>query len=172
MAKKIDAALWIAGKAQADLHGEKLIAEKIVQNLLHKNGQQRGTSRKDLTIHDVSRETGVPATTIRYWDKVGLISAGRSAENNYRLFSAEHVKRILTIYALKFSVYAGHQKHSIERIREDLKKFDYNDRNRIAAMTSGIGQYLNQVNRALIKGISALYHLCRQVEANQFDKLI
>jgi hypothetical protein len=141
------------------LHGEKIISEKIVMNLgcigeqevklptslgcideqetrfptslLHKNSLNINTNQKLLTINDVSRETGVPATTIRYWDKVGLISAQRCTVNNYRMFTAEHIRQILIIYALKFSVYANRQKHSIERIRKDLKEFDYNDKNRI-----------------------------------------
>lgn len=172
MTKKIDVALWIANKAQADLHREKIIAEKIVQKLLQKNGKQISTSREKLTINEVSLETGIPATTIRYWDKVGLISVQRSMENNYRLFTEEHVKQILAIYALNFSVYADHQKHSIERIREDLKKFDYTDKNKIAEMTNNISHYLNRVNRAQIKAISALYHLCKQVESNRFEQQI
>lgn len=169
MAKKVDDALWIANKAQTDLHGKKIIAEKIVKNLLHKNDEKISVSHEKLTINDVSQKTGVPTTTIRFWEKVGLIAVQRSIENNYRLFTTEHVKQILTISALKFSVYADHQKHSIERIRDDLKSFDYNDRNRIVVMTNDIEHYLNQVNKAQIKGISALYHLCRQVETNNFD---
>jgi DNA-binding transcriptional MerR regulator len=172
MAKEIDTALWIANKAQVDLYGEKIIAEKIVKNLLRKNKSQHTIGGKKLTINDISRETGVPTTTIRYWDKVGLISAGRSTENNYRIFTAEHVEQILAICALRFSTQVNRQKHSIEQIREGLRAFDYNDLNRIRTMTNGIEQYLNQVNRAQIKGISALYHLCVQVEAGHFDELL
>ncbi len=169
MERKTDEALWIVNKAQADLHGEKIIAEKIVKTLLHKNNEKILVGPRKLTINDISQETGVPTTTIRYWDKVGLISVQRSKENNYRLFTPEHIKLILTIYALKFSVYAAHQKHSIERIREDLKRFDYNDRNKIIAMANDTEHYLNNVNKAQIKGMSALYHLCRQVEMSNFD---
>lgn len=172
MAKEIDVALWIATKAQADLHGEKITAGKIVKNLLHKDELRHSVSYKKLTINDISRETGVPTTTIRYWDKVGLISARRSTENNYRIFTAEHVEQILAICALKFSTQVNRQKHSIERIREDLRTFDYNDRNRISMMIKGIEQYLNHVNRAQIKGIASLYHLWVQVETGHFDELI
>lgn len=87
-------------------------------------------------------------------------------------FAEEHIREILAIYALKFSVYANRRKHSIEGIREELKEFDYNDKGRIEAMTDNIKQYLNQVNRAQIKSLAALYHLCAQVETNQFvDKI-
>lgn len=172
MAKKINSALWMANHAQAELHREKIISKKISLNLLHKAGRPISTKQELMTINDVSRETGIPVTTIRYWDKVGLISAHRCAGNNYRMFTAEHIRQALVIYALKLSFYANGQKHYIENIKEDLKGFDYNDKSKIKEMTKGIEQYLDQANRDQIKGISALYRLCVQVEANSFDTQI
>lgn len=172
MAIEIDTALWMANKAQADLHGEKMIAGKIVKNLLLKSESKHQMSGKKLTIHDISRETGVPATAIRYWDKVGLITAKRCTENNYRVFEAEHVKQVLAICALKFAARVFRQRHSIKRIREELRSFDYSDKSRISGMVKGIEQYFSQVNRAQIKSISALSRLCDQVEAGRFDEII
>ncbi len=37
------------------------------------------------------------------------------------------------------------------------------------AMKNDIERYLNQVNRAQIKGISALYNLIGQIESNQMN---
>lgn len=170
MAKEMDTALWIVNKKQADLYEEKLITEKIAKSLLHRKDLALHISRNKLSINDVSRETGIPATTIRHWDKIGLITVTRSSENNYRMFTAEHIKQILTIYALKLSVYANHQKYSIEQIREELDTFDYKDRNRILAMVNGIKQHLSKINREQMKAISALYNLCIQVEAGRFDR--
>jgi DNA-binding transcriptional MerR regulator len=62
MVKEIDMALWMANKAQADLYGEKMIAGKIVKNLLLKNESKYQASGNKWTIHDISRETGVPET--------------------------------------------------------------------------------------------------------------
>lgn len=163
IAKRTTAALWLATKAQAELQQEKTISGRATLRLLHQHSKPLDQNQL-LSIHDVSRETGIPATTIRYWDKVGLISAERM-DNNYRVFTAEQVQRILAIYTLKLSVYATHQKHFIERVRKDLQGFDYNDRGRISAMSEGIERYLDQVNRDQIKGIAALYRLCEQVEA-------
>lgn len=68
MAQQTDTARWMATKAQADLYREKKIAEQIVKTLLHKSEFVENTGSRLLTIHEVSQETGVPATTIRYWD--------------------------------------------------------------------------------------------------------
>jgi len=114
----------------------------------------------------------VPVTTIRYWDKVGLISAQRCKANQYRKFTAEHIRQVLTIYALKISARTYGQRHYIERVKEDLKGFDYHDRSRITAMINNIGNYLAQLNRNQIKSISALYRLCVQVELNNFEHLL
>jgi DNA-binding transcriptional MerR regulator len=177
MAKKTDIALWMANKAQADLQQEKKIFEKIVSNLGCIGDQKvkqliLKTNHKLLTINDVSRETGVPATTIRHWDKVGLISSQRCTENNYRMFSSEHIKQILTIYALKLAFQAKHHKHFINLIKEELKEFGYNDKNRILGMKYDIENYLNKVNRAQISSIAALYYLCIQVDRNHFENYI
>lgn len=171
MAKEINKALWMVNKAQAKLHSEKLIVEKMVKNLLNDNNKQVNKNQYKLTIFDLSKETNIPITTIRYWDKVGLISAPR-AENNYRLFSAEHIRQVLLIYALKYAVYSKYRRHSVEKIRQDLETFDYTDVNRITTIISNIETYLSQINRDQISGISALYHLCVQVETNNFDNLV
>lgn len=169
ISKRTSAALWMATKAQAELHQERLISERIVRHLLHKARRPLRNNQQLLTINDVSRETGISATTIRYWDKVGLISAERM-ENNYRMFTAEQVRRVLTIYALKLSVYAAHQRYFIDSIKSDLESFDYNDRPNILKLAKGIEHYLDQVNRDQIKGIAALHRLCDQVEANNYTQ--
>lgn len=172
MAKEIDKALWMTNRSQAKLHSEKLILEKMVKNLLNDNDRQVSKNQNELTINDLSKRTGIPITTIRYWDKVGLISVPRSKNNNYRLFTVEHIKQVLLIYALKYTVYSEYRRHSVEKIRRDLETFDPTDVNRIRTIINNIETYLSQINRAQIKGISALYRLCIQVETNSFDNLI
>src|SRR5207253_10208121 len=50
-----------------------------------------------LPIREVARQTGVNAVTLRAWERrYGLIVPQRTAKG-HRLFSAEHVQRILTI---------------------------------------------------------------------------
>jgi DNA-binding transcriptional MerR regulator len=167
MANNIAAALWMVNQAQADLNREKRIAEKIVLNLVHRNELP---DDRTYSIHQVSQQTGVPATAIRYWDKVGLISVKRERENNYRRFTAQHIRQILTIYALKFSVYGNRRQYSIERVKAELAEFDADDSDRLSAIARDMEQRLAQVNRAQIRGIAALYHLCIQVESGDFGQ--
>lgn len=170
MAHNIDTALWMVNKHQVDLHGDKMISEKIMENLIYKSKSKvdMNTPYRLMTIHDISRETGVPSTTIRYWDKVGLIAAKRGKGNNYRMFTEEHIQEILTIYALKFSIYSNKYYYFVDRVKEELKEFDYNDKKRMITIANDINKYLDKVNRAQISGISALYHLCVQIENGKF----
>ncbi|MDD3172340.1 MAG: MerR family DNA-binding transcriptional regulator [Herbinix sp.] len=172
IAKKINSALWMVNQTQAELNREKIISKKISLNLLCKAVRPISTRQERLTINDVSRESGIPVTTIRYWDKIGLLSAKRCVGNNYRIFTSEHIRQALIIYALKLSFHANGQKHYIDKIKEGLVDFDYNDKSKIKDMTKGIEQYLDQTNRDQIRGISALYRLCVQVESNHFDNQI
>ncbi len=166
--RDINSAFWKVNHFQAKLHEQKMIAEKIVKTLLRDKDKPIIPHQEQYTINEISKKTGVPATTIRYWDKVGLISATRSLENNYRIFHTEHIRQILAIYALKFTVYVDYGRHSIERIRKDLESFDYSDQDRIVKMMGDIHQYLKRVNRGQLKGIAALYQLCCKVEQNEF----
>lgn len=41
------------------------------------------------TVHDVAERVGLPARTVRYYDRIGLVSASARSEAGYRLYSAE-----------------------------------------------------------------------------------
>lgn len=172
MDQKIDAAYWIVNKAQVDLRQEKMILENIIKHLLYREGFKTKIKKNFFTIHDISRETGVPASTIRYWDKVGLISTKRSMENNYRVFTSDHVRQVLAIYALKLSAITNRHRHFVDQVKAEIKDFNYNDQSKIKEMVNGITRYLDKVNGLQIKGIAALYHLCVQVETKSFHDTI
>ena len=54
-----------------------------------------------LTIKDVAKRTGIPATTLRYWGKRGLLDfAARDAAGS-RVFSEDDFEAILIIHTLK-----------------------------------------------------------------------
>jgi DNA-binding transcriptional MerR regulator len=171
MEQKIDAAYWIVNKAQVDLRQEKIISENILKHLFHREGFKTKCKKDLWTIHEISQETGVPVTTIRYWDKVGLISAQR-IENNYRVFTPDHVRQVLAIYALKLSAMNNRHRYFVDQVKEEIKDFNYHDRSKIKEMVNGITLYLDKVNGLQIKGIAALYHLCVQVETKSFHDTI
>jgi DNA-binding transcriptional MerR regulator len=166
MAKQINEALWIANGAQASLQKDKYACEQIKQRFLFK---KKIIKCKEYSIDDVSKATGIIPSTIRYWDKIGLISASRCAANNYRTFTQKNIDEILIIHALKLSMLAKGEKYAVEKIHKELPEIDFDDTDRISAIVASINSYLSARNKAQIRSISALYHLCTQVEQNWYD---
>ncbi|MBU3075823.1 MerR family transcriptional regulator [Clostridium estertheticum] len=170
MTGEIDYALWMMVQAQAKLYQEKLIAEKCIQSLLLDFSSQSFTENSMFTIHEVSVKTGLPVTTIRYWEKVGLITPRRNTENNYRLYQKDEVRQILTIHAIKLTVESKRSRYSVDKVKAQLQDFDYNDKDKVQSTATEIRKYLGIINRGQICGISALHHLCTQVETGEFGR--
>ncbi|MCH8348172.1 MAG: MerR family transcriptional regulator [Proteobacteria bacterium] len=47
-----------------------------------------------IKIGEMSKRTGIPVTTIRYYEKVGLLPAPGRLESGYRLYNRAHLERI------------------------------------------------------------------------------
>jgi DNA-binding transcriptional MerR regulator len=52
---------------------------------------------KPLTIGDVSRRTGLPAKTIRFYEDEALVPRPRRSENGYRIYSERDIGRLAFI---------------------------------------------------------------------------
>lgn len=164
--KKYDEALWIANKAQSDLQKDKFICEQIKARFISK---RKPHLPKEFTVEVLSKTTGIPSSTIRYWDNIGLISASRCADNNYRIFTQRNIDEVLMIQTLKFAMQARGEKYAIQQIRKEMQEMSLSDTNKITAIIASIEKYLSTLNRALIRSVYALYHLCTQIEENSFD---
>jgi DNA-binding transcriptional MerR regulator len=166
MAKQTGEALWMANEAQAALQNDKYVCNQIKQRFLLK---KKLTASKEYSIDAVSKTTGILPSTIRYWDKIGLISASRCESNNYRAFSQTHIDEILMLQALKLSMRARGEKYAVEHIRKELHNFNFDDTAKLSAIITSIENHLMALNRAQIQSICALYHLCNQVEQNKYE---
>lgn len=47
-----------------------------------------------MKIGQVSKQTGIPVETIRYYEKIGLLPEPAREESGYRRYSEDHVKRL------------------------------------------------------------------------------
>ncbi len=168
MEKKQDEALWTANKAQALLHNDKFVCEQIRLRFLQK---KKAALPKEFTIDTVSKLTGINPSTIRYWDKIGLISASRCAVNNYRTFTQTHIDEILMIQALKMAMRARDEKYTVEQIRKEMQEIDFADTDNISSIITGIEKHLAALNRAQIRSVYALFCLCIQDEKGCYDVL-
>lgn len=54
-----------------------------------------------LLIGKLSRQLGIPAHTIRYYERLGLVPPPSRADNSYRVYSKEHEERLIFIQKAK-----------------------------------------------------------------------
>ena len=166
-AGRIDAALWKANQAQADLWHELQIYDKTADILLDRSWQPDSSSR--MSIGEISAATGIPVTTIRYWEKAGLITPERNSHNGYRIYTDAHMRQILTLNAIKLSVRTHRLKHFFQTMQQAYVAFDFTNYASIEAFLEQIRGQLNRMNRMQIRSISALDKLCQQVESGVFE---
>lgn len=50
-----------------------------------------------LTIGQLSKETGLPAKTIRFYEEIGLIAQAPRSENGYRAYSPSRIEELVLI---------------------------------------------------------------------------
>lgn len=157
---EVDSALWIVNNAQAELHKEKLKAEKTIQVLGMEeldNVDARGRKRW-MTIGEVAKETMVPASAIRHWEKSGLLTVSRNGDNGYRKFSPTQIRQILIISTLRTVVW------SLDTIKEVIRELDHNNLEQARRIAKDSLAYLNAVNRSRIRGIRYLYRIIELAE--------
>lgn len=61
----------------------------------------RGMEQKRMTVHEVSRMSGVTIRTLRYYDRIGLLSPASRTEAGYRLYDEAALMRLMRILLLK-----------------------------------------------------------------------
>lgn len=110
-----------------------------------------------LTIKQAASETGLSSSTIRHWEKTGLITTARDPKNGYRLFNRSHIHKIMLLRALRAQVYSPSVVELKNAVAE-MKEEDVQEARKIAMDTL---RYLHQVNGWQMRGVHALYDLCR-----------
>ncbi|MCU6713107.1 MerR family DNA-binding transcriptional regulator [Paenibacillus sp. J5C_2022] len=153
-------ALWLISDSKAQLFRDKTIAEKTIKALesepetllpLHKR-------KKGWTIGEMAEYTLIPASAIRHWEKMGLLTVERDPDNGYRVFSPSNLRQILTIRTLKSAIWSL---DVIKRIIADIDndRLDY----AITAARAAL-DYLNVQNKNQLRGSYYLYRLMQEGE--------
>lgn len=79
------------------------------------------STQSALKIGELSRRSGVSVKTIRYYEELGLVSADRRAEGQFRFFRPEVTTRLLFIKRLQSLGL------SLQKIGECLAIYDHGD---------------------------------------------
>lgn len=86
------------------------------------------------TSHDIEKKMGIPATTLRFWEKKGIILFTGRSGNNTRIYTSNNIEKIKIAQFLKES------------------GFSVNERSRLMSLIqAGDTVSLGKVVKALIK---------------------
>ncbi|WP_292084034.1 MULTISPECIES: helix-turn-helix domain-containing protein [unclassified Brevundimonas] len=114
-----------------------------------------------LSIGELGRRTGTKVETIRYYERIGLLTAPARTEGNYRAYGEEELNR------LSFIRRARDLGFSIEQVRDLLALSDRRDQS-CATVDELTRAHLVEVERkiadleALRRELSALLSQCRK----------
>src|SRR5690554_4587524 len=106
---KVKEACWLVNEVQVNLHHEKRSVEQALQVLEvevleHKklDTYPSKLSKKEwYSIGEAAKELGVAHSTIRHWEKEGLIEPHRDVESGYRNYSRADLRKLLVIRTLR-----------------------------------------------------------------------
>ncbi|MDY0393941.1 MerR family DNA-binding transcriptional regulator [Virgibacillus halophilus] len=150
--KELDAALWIINKAQVANYEDKIIIEQVNnyrENLAHENS---------MTIGEVSLQTNIPASTLRYWEKEGYVHSKRG-DNNYRYFNSYQFIKILLMKLTQNAVYS----HEIIQLKKTIRNLEEYDIEGVKSIVEECQQHLNKRNQEQFHGLYFLYQLCAKL---------
>lgn len=163
---KIHDALWLINKAQVNLYTEKETVQKTVEILDSKYLTEltdipKYRHKNYFTIGEVAKEANVSASSIRHWEKEGLIKPERHKESGFRMYCRSDIKRVLIIRTVQRVVY------SLEIVRDVLSDIDKNNVVQAKDMALRSLQYIDYALVAQVRGIASLQTLLDVVSKEQ-----
>ncbi len=159
-------ALWEVNKIQADLHQRKQLAIKALEILKPDNMESflQKRSKKWYTIGEVEREIDVPATTLRHWEKEGLITPSRNPENGYRQYNHENIRRLLIIRTVQSSVFF------LDTVRDIMNKINQQSITEIRKIMMESLTFMDYQIEQQLRGAHYLYKLIELLKKKGNDK--
>lgn len=148
----VEQALWMINVQQYNIQVEKQRVEEIMR-LIHQTdfSKYRNIQVTDeMKIGEVAVIAGVNPSAIRHWENEGLIRAKRNAENGYRVFTSQELKKIIVLSSLRKTVFF------IESMKQLLEALETHDLTAIERSFKVAIQKLNEQLEKQMKGISEM----------------
>lgn len=148
----VEQALWMINVQQYNIQVEKQRVEEIMR-LIHQTdfSKYRNIQVTDeMKIGEVAVIAGVNPSAIRHWENEGLIRAKRNAENGYRVFTSQELKKIIVLSSLRKTVFF------IESMKQLLEALETHDLTTIERSFKVAIQKLNEQLEKQMNGISEM----------------
>lgn len=158
-------ALWEVNQVQADLYQRKQLAIKALEILMPDNMESflQKQNKKWYTIGEVEREIDVPTTTLRHWEKEGLLTPDRDPENGYRRYSREDIRRLLIIRSVQSSVFF------LDIVRDIIDKVDQQSITEIRKTMMDSLTFMDYQIEQQLRGAHYLYRLVELLKKKKAD---
>lgn len=156
-------ALWLINKAQVDLHFEKETVQRTVEMLdLKELASIPKYFNKDLfTIGEVAKIATTSASSIRHWEKEGLIQPERQNESGFRIYSSADIRKVLIIRTVQRVAY------SLDIVREVLSELDKNNVSQAKEVALKSLQFIDHLLVERVRGIAYLHKLLDEVSRKE-----
>lgn len=162
---KFTQALWEVNRVQASLFHRKEQATKALDILKPENMQSflDRRNKKWYTIGEVEKEIEVPASTLRHWEKEGLIKPVRHPESGYRVYDREDIRRLLIIRTVQPSLYF------LDSVKEVLEKINQHSISEARKITMDSLAYMDHQIEQQLRGAYFLYKLIELLKKKEND---
>ncbi len=160
-AKDLHSALWLMNNEQASLNQAKCDAERNMEWLKASSEiRMYGHEARDMTIGEVSERIAVPRSTLRYWEKVGLIPSSRDPSNGYRRYSKSQLNQIMLLRTLRTAIYSS----DVVELKQMIAEMNPTDLNHAQRILNETLNYLDRMVVEQMRGIYYVYRLWRLID--------
>lgn len=156
--KNFTEAHWLIAQTQ-----EKLVKKKETLRM-HKEFiltfPQKSMKKQTLHIGELAKFADVEASTIRYWEKRGLIEGIRDKSSGYRFFERNEVRKTIIITLLRKSIY------KIEDIKKIVDEIEDKNLASIKKHYTIVNDELDNQLAMQLKAISFYMDYCEKLKSS------
>ncbi len=126
-------------------------------DLIEKAEIPKYLSKSTFTIGEAAELANVSASSIRHWEREGLIKPERQKESGFRIFSRTDIRKVLIIRTVQRVAY------SLDIVREVLLGLD---NNHVSQAKEIAFQSLQFIDHALVEQVRGIAYLQNLFELN------
>ena len=125
----------------------------------------------EYTIGPLAAAAGVPTSTVRYYERVGLVEADGRSESNYRLYGPDALERVRFIRAAQATGFSLDDIKALLALRDGVAAPCGTVRQLIEERISHVGERMKDL-RHVQKVLKASLELCLESEESETCKVI
>ncbi|MDN6140414.1 MAG: MerR family transcriptional regulator [Tetragenococcus koreensis] len=152
-------AYWSIAQAQKDLVKKKETLQMHKEFILA--FPQKPLKKQSIRIGELAKFADVKSSTIRYWEKRGLIQGIREESSGYRFYDKTEVRKTIIISLLRKSIY------KLEDIKDIIEKIDEKNLASIKKHYTIVNDELDNQLAMQLSAISSYMIYCKELSITE-----